>query len=448
MTDSSCIIQPFGAKCPPANFLDPRDDKDLIGKFPSLVLGPPSPREYRRFLANTSIFLGEHIRYRELMRHLERAQRNAVSSPTLSSECRADVEREIGWRALHEYFAEAYGLTSETYERDMTWFVESIRAARRTIDYLLDTFFPMRLQMCLEMISEVEATSDPVQLLQLCRTRGSDSISRIQRFEARRQLTLALMEFEMRLSGRGAEQLDADRIRLVRMLEQRYFESQRSEQVAVIAELDPDNNYRVKSFRVVSRNDNEARIAPTPTRVVIPLDVRIIRCRGRDIRVYFDSRSKQHIPIKLILKRRRYHEVITDMNGYSFVFFDEEHDLADGVRYLREQIVRVPGMVSSEASNAKRAGVVDPGNPFSSSEYRATKYDVRFFGWSVEMRFMYFTYWANELFSNGPGNHLLYKLYGNLDRVFPVLFPTELFPLDWRDPELRQTLWDFQRSRL
>lgn len=436
----------FGAKCPPANFLDPCEDEELIGAFPTLILSPMSQRGRREFLSR-SILLGERIRYRELMRHLVASAKNATFAPTLAAATRVDIEREIGWRALHEYFAEAYGLTPETYERDMMWFIESIRAARRTMDYLVQTFFPMRLRMSLGMCSEVGAAYDPVQLLYLCGSPGIDSISRIRRFEAVRQLTLALLEFEMRLSGRAPEQLDADRIRIVRTLKERFFEPNRSSQVVVIAELDPKDDYRVSSFRLVSRDDLEAHMISTRTRILIPLDLRSIRVGEQEIPVFFDSRSKENISIKLILKRRRSPWSITDMNGFSLVFFNEI-DLASGVRQLRRNIVRIPGMVSSDRSNEKRDGAVDPRNRFSSSQFKATKYDVRMYGWITEMQFLSLPNWANNLFAGGLVNRRLYKLFGNLESVFPVLFPQVLYHLDCRDPDLRQMLWDYQRAQI
>ena len=444
MSDTVCTAEPFGERCPPADFLDLQEDDALIDSFPSLVIGALTRDERRKAVRRRSILLGDCIRYREMMLHLERAQKFPVSAPAKSSASKENSEREFGWRALHEYCAEVYGLSSENFERDMRWFIDSLRAAHRTKRHLLGTFFPRYLRMSLEIISEVEATCDPVRLLHLCGTRGDDPISHFQRSDAIQQLTFGLVEFEMRLSGRGPEQLDANRACFLRALDERFFESGRSDRVVVTVDLDPKNYHRVSSFRVVSVDDAEARGVSTRTRMLIPLDVRIIRTGGREIRVYLESRSKEHVPVKLLVKRKRHHEVITDMNGFGLVFFEEVSDLPSGVRHMRRSVVRVPGMVSGQASNMKRAGVLNPTNAFSASEFQATKYDVQWKGRTEELRFMYFPHWVNERFSSGPESHPLYRLLACLQRVFPVLFST----LDWRDPELRQTLWDYQRSKL
>lgn len=447
MTSVPLGFQQFGKECPPPNVIDPDQDELLIGQFPTLIALPLDPKKRQRLL-DYSILFGEQIRYGELMHDVLRAESNAARTCFGSPAEKMEVRREAGRRAFHRSFADTYDLSETNYARDMALFVDSMRAARQMIRQLLEVYFHKTQQFSLGMCSEVDAACDPVDLLRLCRTRGRDSISRIRQFEAQRQLTLAQAEFELRLNHCAPERLDKDRLRFVHLLEERYFEPKQSDQVTVLAELNPENGYRVQSFRVISRNDPEAQTAPTRTRAVIHLDVRMIKVGGREIRVYFDSRSKENIPIKLILKRERYHETLTDLNGVKLVFFDLTNDLMDGVRHMRQRIVRVPGSVSGEASNAMRAGVVDPSNRYSSEEYRATKYNVRIFNRIVEFQFMYLPDWINELLARERENHSLYKLLGYLDRVFPVLFPTEWFHLDWRDPKLRQALWDLQIAKL
>ncbi len=382
------------------------------------------------------------------MREILRAQSLAKRTTSGTFEEKEDSCREAGCRALHRFYAVTYDLSESNYARDMAMFADSMRAARQTIRDLLTMYFHTHHHFSLGMSSEVDAAGDPIDLLRLCRTPGQDIISRIRQFEAQRQLTLAQVEFELRLNHSAPERLDKDRLRIIRLLKDRYFEPNQSDQLTVIAELDPENGHRVKSYRVISRNDPEACTAPTRTRAVFHLDVRMIRVGGRNIWVYFDSRSKERIPTKLILKRERYHETLTDLNGVKLVFFDLENDLMDGVRHMRQRVVRAPGSVSGEASNAVRAGVVNPLNKYSSAEYRATKYNVRIYNRIVEMQFMYLPDWINEWLAQERENHSLYKLLGYLDRVFPVLFPTELFHLDWRDKKERQALWDLQIAKL
>jgi hypothetical protein len=110
--------------------------------------------------------------------------------------------------------------------------------------------------------------------------------------------------------------------------------------------------------------------------------------------------------------------------------------------------VRAPGSVSGEASNASRAGVLDPSNAYSSQEYRARKFDVRLRNRIFELQFMYLPMWVNEMVAHGRDNHPLYKLFQYQHRLFPDMFPTELYGLDWRDPALRQVLRNLQIAKI
>jgi hypothetical protein len=118
-----------------------------------------------------------------------------------------------------------------------------------------------------------------------------------------------------------------------------------------------------------------------------------------------------------------------------------------GIELLRRVLVRVPGSVSGEASNAWRAGVVDPSNAHSSEQYRASKYDVRLRNLICELTFMIMPIWLNELVAHGRDNHRLYKLFQYLETVFPVLFPPELYGIDWRDEDVRRLLWEYQLAK-
>lgn len=427
--------------CPPAKVIDPREDPQLINQFPNLIVRPEDRDARKAFEQKYSILAGESIRFAELMRELLGARRRATPVTSLA---------DARWQALHAFYAGTYDLSPETWERDRRLFAASLDAAKETIAHVLDEYFPVMLRQRLKMSSAISAERDPVELLCHCGASGTDIISRIRRFEARRQLTFAQIEFELRRNANDPETLDEDLTWFVRALDTSYFLPRRSDQVTVIADLEPANANRVVSFRLVKRNDPDARSIPTKTKAVIPLDVRFVPSRGtgHDIMVYFDARRKVHAPLKLIRKRMRHHETLSDICGVKLVFFEEQNELVEGVERLRRTIVRAPGSVSGEASNAQRAGILDPTNHHSSSEYRARKYDVRMKNRIFEIQFMYVKDYVNELVATGQENHPLYKLRTFLDLVFPVIFPTELFGLDWRDDALRQELWNLQLAKI
>ncbi|MBU2613524.1 hypothetical protein KJ925_03665 [Patescibacteria group bacterium] len=427
---------------PPPGFLDPNDDSELINQFPNLI-DLPDDLERRSYLENRySVIRGESVRFRSLWRHLHLVRGRAVRAG------RAGELAEITRDALHTFYRDTYALRPGDVVRDAALFADAGNAARETISFLLNEYFPLHLRKGLEMDSRVAGTHDLFALLDLCATRGSNDIARRRRFEARRQLTLAQIEFEMRVDHGDPQQLDDDIEWLVQTLDRRFFMPERSEQVVIVAELDPENAYRTKSFEVIPSAKAVSRVTPTPTRFVLPLEIRFFEVDGREIPVYFEARAKQRAALKLIAKRNRHHEILTDLRGAMAVFFDEEHDLMAGIDKFRRVLVRAPGSVSGEASNASRAGVLDPTNMHSSGEYRARKFDVRIRNRGFELQFKYLPFFVNEMVSHGRDNHQLYRVSKYLDLVFPVLFPTKRYGLDWRDSTLRQQLRDLQIAKI
>ncbi|MCI0479166.1 hypothetical protein L0Y59_01340 [Candidatus Uhrbacteria bacterium] len=435
-------------KCPKPHLVDPRDDDELVNQFPNLIVRPEDPAERRRFEDRFSVIKGESIRFRELLIHLLRHRARLRSGDREDDMASEAALKEAVRDALHAYYADTYRLSTEHAARDAVFFADALNAARETVAFLLEEYFPLRLRKGLELDSRVAGEHDPLALLLLCAEGGSDVLTRIRRFEAQRQLTLAQMEFELRVDHGDPQKLDDDLAWLARLCDRRFFLPDRSEQAVVVADLDPCNANRVKDFRLVSRSDEASRVVPTPERVVLPLDLRYIRVNGSAVPVYFEARVKRHVTLKLISKRRRHHESLTDVTGAKFVFFEEDTDLMAGIDQIRRILVRAPGSVSGEASNARRAGVLDPSNIHSSKQYRAWKFDVRLRNRIFELQFMYLPFFVNEMVAHGRDNHQLYKLGSYLDRVFPVLFPTELYGLDWRDEAFRQELWNFQIAKI
>lgn len=368
---------------------------------------------------------------------LESERRRFESRAVLDEEL-----REASWRAFHGYFAETYGLSDETYLRDREWWGASLRAAHASFDRIRNEYFPITLRPHVTMSSEVASEQDPFGLIRLCLRKGKDLSSRIIRFEARLLLAITQIEFEMRLRNASPERLDEILARLTRKLDRDYFAPGESEHLMVIAELDPANNYRVKDFELVSRDSPKARLRSSRTRVVLPMQFRVIYVDGERILVAVLLRRKMDVWLKLVCKRYRFYESLTDLLGGKFIYLTREHVKA-GVRHMRRTTVRAPGSVSGQASNAMRAGAVDTTNPHSSAEYEATKYDFTFHNERVEIQFMLLAHYIDELVSNGTLNHPFYKLRKYLDKLFPVIFPTELYGLDWRDPELRERFWQY-----
>ena len=97
-------------------------DEELINKFPNLFVRPEDPEERTAAEQRFDILLGERERLRMLFHALGRARRQTLKAH--GGKMPPAELREADWRALHEYYADVYDLTPETYERDKRLFQE------------------------------------------------------------------------------------------------------------------------------------------------------------------------------------------------------------------------------------------------------------------------------------------------------------------------------------
>lgn len=420
----------------------------FLNQFPNLV--PRIEQGYSVFSLGTekhdqrSILIGERVRFANLLKELATARTTA----RLTSSDEAYI-REAALRAMHSYYRNAYGLKKENFAQDLEWFVSSIKYARRLLEDLLKNFFPKPYQKQLEMTSDVESENDPLRLLRLCCGVGSDVLSERKRFEARRLLTLAQLLFESRLFGNSSDDLDRDMSRFDDDLKKHFFLPRKSASFKIVAMLSPQDAYRVRpnGLVVTPLGSRDTHLHSTAERRVLTTDMRFIYTNGQEIPVYYETRVKYDAVWKLLRKSQRHTSTLGDLCGVQFVFRTEQELLA-GVDHFRRATVREPGCYFGDVSNMARAGVADENNLHSAAEYRARKYFGYKFGRIFEIQIKLLRDWMNELFSRGDENHNLYRLRTYQDDLFPRLFPTSLYHLDWQDRHLRKTLVDLQLAKI
>jgi hypothetical protein len=412
-------------------------DDDFLQHFPNVAAEPD---------ANHSITIGERVRFQELLKALARARSVARRDHQGPVELLDRAERLAGGKALHAYYSKTYRLNAADFERDSAQAVASVKDAQLCIERVNEQYFTEPHRLRLAMTSDVESEQDPVELIRLCGMRGDDILSRRTRFEARRQLTLAQLCFEMRRNGDSPDELDRDMAEFDGELKRSYFHRGKSESVHIVAELDPESEYRVKRVETFRSPPPEQVGHSTASRIILHPDVRFLRLRRGDIPVYYETRVKRDATLKLFRKSQRITQTLTDLLGAKFVFFKEQ-DLLDGVDHMRHTIARVPGTVFGEKSNISEAGVLDHENESSASEFRAWKYILLLFGRWFELQFMLLKDWINERCSRGRENHVLYKLGSSLSKLFPKLFPSPFY-LDWNDPELHAQLRRLQLAKI
>lgn len=409
--------------------LDPEASVEFVNAFPNLV----------EALEGHDVLAGERVRYRATLRRLAKARLRERANPGLNRDQLLALKAKAARAAFLGMLKKSYRLGG--FEHEYQLMVQCVAEARNTIEGLVRDYFSKQLRHEVEMRLEVVSQEDPVELLRLCGHQGSDMASRRIRFEAARQLTLAQMYFELRRQGDSVQELDRDMADLERELKSSFFLPHRSATYEIRAELDPDDDYRVK--RLECSADAKARRPSSETCIHLYPGMRFI---PGGIPVLQLARVKENAPLKLVNKDLRRTSNVNDLCGIKLVFLNLE-DLQKGIEHLRHSVVVVPGTVYGQASNLLRSGAVDPSNRHSSEEARFTKYYARLFDRWFEFQFELMTDWLNQQFSLGPENHEMYKLRMMLLVLLPKLFPTRLY-LDWSDPNIRKSLIRFRLAEI
>lgn len=406
---------------------------EFINAFPLLAEGVKE---------HYDILVGESVRGRQLLLNIERAKRHADMRNGYG-ESRAAALREASQRALYDFLRRktAYRKLGQ-FEEAYPLLISAVKDARASINDLIGTSFPEPLKLELEMVADIESEIDPAALVQQCYIPGNDLLSRRTRLEARRQLTLAQLYFEMRRQGDAPEDLDRDMTEFDTALKERYFLPHRSESFEIVAELNPNDCHRVSSLTFSTHGSGRRRIS-TSKHVVLYPGVRFL---PGDIAVYYETRNKKDAPFKLVRKNQRDTRRVADLCGAKFVFFSYE-DLFKGVERMRCTLASMPGTVFGEASNIVHAGRVDPTNENSNEEFRAWKWFARFGDRYFELQFMLVSDWLNERCSHGRENHAHFKSECNIRDLYPKLFPSSLY-FDWTNPAILKSLHRLQQARI
>lgn len=412
-------------------------DLKFLNTHPQLVPLPPGLEARHAFLSEHSVLYGEAVRGGLLLKALR------------------GKEGESALRELHGYYQDAYDLRPENYDRDCQFLATAIQTAHDAHGHLLKGYLTKREQINLGMISDIAMAQDPVDLMRVTAAASGtaarhpqDVLSGRIEFEGGRVLRLAQLEFEASLYGLSKESLTEKMRRFTSKLEEIFFVRQMSERFLIEAGLNPANAYRVIGTpRIRRRNESVGERVGGYEHVNFPLDVRFVVIKGRKIPVFYDSRVKDFLSLKLIRKCERDPRALHDLCGAKFVFFSEE-DLMDAVHALRKAFVRYPGCVFGEASSLERAGVLDEENGSSADEFRAWKFNILFLGQYFELQFMLIGDWVNEWVSHGKENHELYKLRTYLKQLFPRLWPQAIYDIDWSDVNLCARLHESMLHRI
>lgn len=413
-----------------------------------------SPEEYAKVSGDPhTLFVGDRARTHLLYEMLD--QRRGILEAAGHDEHRV---HETLLHILHGFFvgdvgdasramAPMYDGTPADFDRDMELWRLACENVHQTFDYVLRALPPtltfgspeaptsIRVGERLKLAWET-ASHDPLDLLE--RARSAPPCTSVWHF-ARTKLGIAQFMFEAIRNGYAPETLERQRQAIDAFLGRRLFAAPMGTDITVIAELDSENEYRCTRFEQLNgRLPNP--ISDGRQRSLSAHEFTIKLPEGREIKVWYASRSKRHLFLKALTKDFRFLPINGFGDSIGLMFVVEEGDLDDFVRMVRPILVPCPGSVSDQNSTIghRNGRANDPKNPHTSHEYEVMKYNALVGGRVIEVQFVPKKAWINARCAHSDVNHWHYKMRQLLERILPVLFPPHVFGIPWDDPSVRE----------
>lgn len=316
---------------------------------------------------------------------------------------------------------------------------ECLQSARRAVDEYNARFIPEIFRAPFTSEGTLEAKTDPVEMLLEIRNtpwlaldprEPSDYIKRVRLFALRRELVLGERLFAIWhklqdiTAGRPFEKFITD------VLEDRFFTRGVERQFMVRVAVDRETG---DPLRVLGPEETAAAGEYVP----VPMPCRYFQDRsGRQLPVFFDPGQKKQEAVLFKMMDQRVTDPLKLHDLFRFqMVFRSECELGLGIQRLVEEVFPMVGSMSSMKDT--RRTVRDRDNPLSSEEYRAINVNFTYGGYVFEGQFHAFENYARSRLSRGPVNHKQYERR-RAANVLPMLNPTEIFGVDWTDPDIRR----------
>lgn len=373
------------------------------------------------------LFLGEKRRLENFI--------NLVLSPRSLNQ-----KKRVLVRVLREILG-AKGTTSEIYNE----FCESLEEAHQFVRWIYQTYLPVRFFGIVNSDGLIAEETDFISLLKKYQGLGNDRLSRIREFEARRAILLTIILFDLKIH-RERLQLNGALIQdVMSYLEKRFFVPG-TVRKTLISFHDPENFFRVAFWCFPDEKQNMEMPKELTVRET-ELDCRKFEWKGKEYLIYFAFRDKTRFShlCKMFRKDiRDPHASALDWRGFKLVFFSQDA-LEAGIEKLREQVFYFPGVTwKLEDGRFFR----ESENPYSSRNFRAKKFITIHKGQPCEVIIETIENHLNGLLSLGDENHELYRVRQLISTALPLIFPKELYQVDWKDSHVQEEIIEVVKGRL
>lgn len=350
---------------------------------------------------------------------------------------------------------------------------EYLRTAMDMVEMVIDRY----LRPFAERLPSHNAAAnclDPVHMLKMATTAPGPHASSLDRrlyFEARRQLAIALQLFLIESVDRESYVAD-DLTQIEQLSWERLFLKGRSQDLWVVAELDPNNSNRSKKLTFFTSKKPASRLRKSLQRRGILckeefLPSRIVLIGQRRFLVYVINRRKRLFSTLLKLERGR---PTADRRGWKYVVVGVEgrkgirtatrEDAMEFLEYSRGVLWQNPLMLSD---------TTPPANPFRHPTYWDVKItgrflrrdNGRFIAGPAEQIITTITDYIDSYTATDDLNHALYRAHQVFSVIGPLWFPYRKGPyrnmedlklprygVNWELGSVRHDLERWWRSQL
>lgn len=393
--------------------------------FPLFQVKLPDEKEMTEVRHKNPLLWMETMRLRNLAEKMESLS-PPESEAALIGMLRKQLGSHLGTRSLH--------LLNESIRMA----VELLKEAKRWI--------PRRFSELFSSEGVIAFSDDYVGLLQDWRkfeakAKEDNGLSKIREFDARRLLYLAMLLLQIRLTYGKHGQIE-DCADITRHLEDVFFNNCHLTDKVVLSWHDQKNFERVKRwcFEEENKFGNAKGLIQKET---------ILKCRsftfdGQEYPVYFDSRRKEDTEkLRKMLQKGIPDARIanTDEYGLRFVFFSKEA-MEAGLKKLCLEVWPLPFMTWKMSDNTTTKGECQNNgrNKHSNQNFRALKFKTSSFGFWPEVMIQLVEDFLNHKCSRAPEVHSLYRASQLRNEIFPLLFPTEIYGIDWQEEEVAKLI--------
>ena len=323
-------------------------------------------------------------------------------------------------------------------------FTQAIQAVR-TARYLLIQNFAYGFTNELLLDSSIASTPHLSRLLTLAQ-RGSGVFDVQRRFEALslfdQALSVAKIEREDPLESIG-HNLD----QFIDLLSGSIFRNGYSK-VKIYSYHDPENEYEVPAGNV--------GVGKQLRRRGMSQKLHRLTCRQQKNKeiVFMHHRIKD--PFKTWLKMQK--QVMGTFRSEPYQIHDRCGLMfivprRKSVKIIADKIINLAirnGAIICETfqSNYGKSEFVDPPNNASSSRYKVAKVCIHWNGHFIELQFMTFYDYFSSTRSLSDVNHELYKLKQSYQCFFPLIWPKEVYGIDWNNGSIISQMTRWKKAQI